>query len=88
VAKTILASSAPTTADQGIVRIYDPGTNTFGAYNLQDGTTLTFYKPSSDSYWARNAPRWGKSSSEMTPAERRALMGRLRGAPRGFGEED
>lgn len=28
----------------GAVRVYDPNTNTFGAYNA-DGTTRTFYKP-------------------------------------------
>jgi hypothetical protein len=30
--------------DQGVSRIYDPATNTFGAYN-PDGTTRTFYTP-------------------------------------------
>jgi pyocin large subunit-like protein len=28
----------------GIIRIYDPTTNTFGAYN-PNGTTRTFFKP-------------------------------------------
>lgn len=32
------------TDDKGVTRIYDPKTNTFGAYNA-DGTTRTFYKP-------------------------------------------
>jgi pyocin large subunit-like protein len=30
--------------DQGVIRMYDPSTNTFAAYNA-DGTTRTFYKP-------------------------------------------
>jgi RHS repeat-associated protein len=29
---------------RGVIRVYDPETNTFGAYNA-DGTTRTFYKP-------------------------------------------
>jgi hypothetical protein len=60
--------------DQGTVRLYDRATNTFGVYNLEDSTTRTFYKPSSDSYWARNAPNWGKSPSEMTVEERRMFL--------------
>jgi hypothetical protein len=36
----------------GIIRIYDPKTNTFGAYN-PNGTTRTFFKPTSPSYWDR-----------------------------------
>jgi RHS repeat-associated protein len=35
----------PTKVDaDGVVRVYDPATNTFGAYN-PNGTTRTFYKP-------------------------------------------
>lgn len=30
--------------DKGVIRVYDPSTNTFGSYN-PDGTTRTFYKP-------------------------------------------
>ncbi|WP_202213919.1 hypothetical protein [Methylacidimicrobium sp. AP8] len=29
---------------KGVIRVYDPASNTFGAYNA-DGTTKTFYKP-------------------------------------------
>ncbi|GGF98322.1 hypothetical protein GCM10007304_10400 [Rhodococcoides trifolii] len=37
----------------GTVRIYDPSTNTFGAYNA-DGTTKTFFTPGSGAdYWER-----------------------------------
>jgi len=36
----------------GVIRVYDPGTNTFGAYN-PNGTTRTFFKPSSPTYWDR-----------------------------------
>lgn len=42
----------PTRVDQnGVIRIYDPLTNTFGAYNA-DGTTRSFFRPSSSNYWA------------------------------------
>ena len=74
--------------DQKIVRIYDPATNTFGAYNLDDHTTRTFFKPTSESYWARNAHAWGKNPSDMTSQERRAFMARTRGTLRGWGDEE
>ncbi|CAB4243600.1 Pyocin large subunit-like protein (fragment) [Methylacidimicrobium sp. AP8] len=39
------AEGLPTKIDsEGVIRIYDPATNTFGSYNA-DGTTRTFYKP-------------------------------------------
>jgi pyocin large subunit-like protein len=39
----------PTKIDSlGVVRVYDPETNTFGAYNM-NGSTRTFFKPS----WTR-----------------------------------
>jgi len=43
----------PTKVDQyGVIRSYDPGTNTFGAYN-PDGTARTFFKPTrGTAYWA------------------------------------
>ena len=54
-----LQDGLPTKIDSdGVIRIYDPESNTFGAYNA-DGTTRTFYKPSSPTYWDRqpgNAP--------------------------------
>jgi pyocin large subunit-like protein len=63
----------------GNVRIYDPRTNTFGAYN-PDGSTRTFFKPSSDSYWARNTERFGAA---MSSDERRGFVNRvLRGSGR------
>ncbi len=34
----------------GVIRVYDPAANTFGAYN-PNGTTRTFFKPSSPTYW-------------------------------------
>jgi len=34
----------------GELRIYDPATDTFGAYNA-DGTTKTFFKPGNPSYF-------------------------------------
>jgi hypothetical protein len=45
--------------DEGVIRIYDPATNSFGAYN-PDGTTRTFFKPERGrQYWEEqpgNAP--------------------------------
>ncbi|MED1664847.1 polymorphic toxin-type HINT domain-containing protein [Brevibacillus laterosporus] len=40
------------TDTDGTIRVYDPKTNTFGSYNA-DGTTKTFYKPASPTYWSR-----------------------------------
>jgi hypothetical protein len=34
----------------GVIRVFDPATNTFGSYN-PNGTTKTFYKPTSPNYW-------------------------------------
>jgi pyocin large subunit-like protein len=46
------ARGLPTKIDaNGIIRVYDPATNTFGAYN-PNGTTATFFKPTrGQSYW-------------------------------------
>ena len=38
--------------ERGITRVYDPKTNTFGSYTPQ-GKTITFFKPSSKTYWLR-----------------------------------
>jgi len=47
------AEGLPTQIDaNGGIRVYDPNTNTFGAYNA-NGTTRTFYQPSSPAYWSR-----------------------------------
>jgi hypothetical protein len=49
----------PARADaDGRIRIYDPNTNTFGVYD-SDGTIVSYYKPSSPTYWERNSPSWG-----------------------------
>jgi RHS repeat-associated protein len=47
------ASSYQTKIDtNGVIRVYDPATNRFGAYN-PDGTTRTFYAPTNGAaYWA------------------------------------
>ncbi len=37
---------------KGILRIYDPSSDTFGAYN-PDGTTRTFFKPGNKTYFER-----------------------------------
>lgn len=45
------AEKLPTVIDKnGVTRIYEPKTNTFGAYN-PDGTTRTFYKPTPKNYF-------------------------------------
>ena len=46
------SSRLPTKIDSnGVIRVYDPKTNTFGAYN-PDGTTRTFFKPKrGQTYW-------------------------------------
>jgi hypothetical protein len=47
-----LQTGLPTKIDaDGIIRIYDPATNTFGAFN-PSGTIRTFFKPSSSTYWS------------------------------------
>ena len=42
--------------DAGIIRIYDPATNTFGSYG-PSGTIRTFFKPTSKDYWAAQQGR-------------------------------
>jgi hypothetical protein len=46
--------------EEGVIRIYDPETNTFGAFN-PNGTTRTFFKPTSPTYWSRQpgSSPWG-----------------------------
>lgn len=39
-------------AGDGTIRVFDPATGAFGAYN-RDGTTKTFFKPGSPSYFDR-----------------------------------
>jgi hypothetical protein len=38
--------------EEGVIRIYDPETNTFGAYNA-NGTARTLFSPTSPTYWLR-----------------------------------
>jgi hypothetical protein len=51
----------PTKIDSdGVIRVYDPETNTFGSFN-PDGTTKTFFTPKSGiDYWNRQpgSPPW------------------------------
>ena len=42
--------------DDGVVRMFDPQTRTFAAYN-RDGTTKTFFKPQSRDYFERQPGR-------------------------------
>jgi hypothetical protein len=47
------AEGLPTNVDaNGIIRAYEPSTNTFGSYN-PNGTTRTLFKPSGADYFAR-----------------------------------
>lgn len=47
------ANGLPAKRDRdGSLRVYDRATDTFGAYNA-DGTTKTFFKPGSPSYFER-----------------------------------
>lgn len=48
-----IANGYPMKVDaQGVIRAFDPATNTFGSYN-PNGTSKTFFKPSSKTYWNR-----------------------------------
>jgi RHS repeat-associated protein len=49
-----LRERLPTKIDSdGVIRVYDPRSNTFGSYN-PDGTTRTFYKPETKgAYWKK-----------------------------------
>jgi len=42
--------------ERGVIRVFDPRTHTFGAYN-RDGTTKTFFRPASADYFARQPGR-------------------------------
>ena len=47
------AQGLPTKIDgDGVIRVFDPKSNAFGAFN-PDGTTRTFFKPSSSTCWDR-----------------------------------
>lgn len=46
-------SFAPSFSADGVIRVYDPATNTFGAYN-PSGTTRTFFTPKRGiDYWTK-----------------------------------
>jgi len=57
--KRAQADKLPTKMDeQGIIRVYDPETNTFAVYN-PDGSTATFYKPDPKIHgYASNQEYW------------------------------
>jgi pyocin large subunit-like protein len=47
------AAKLPTKIDsQGVIRVFDPKTGSFGSFN-PNGTTRTFFKPSSPTYFDR-----------------------------------
>lgn len=43
-------------AEEGTLRVFDPASRAFAAYN-RDGTTKTFFRPNSASYWDRQPGR-------------------------------
>ena len=56
------ATSLPMKLDEdGTLRVYDPKTGAFAAYN-RDGTTKTYFKPGSRDYFARQPGRPVKAS--------------------------
>jgi hypothetical protein len=51
------AEGLPTKVDEdGVIRVFNPKTRAFGAYN-RDGTTKTFFKPDSRDYFERQPGR-------------------------------
>jgi pyocin large subunit-like protein len=51
------AEGLPAKQDEaGVLRVFDPGSGAFAAYN-RDGTTKTFFKPGSRDYFARQPGR-------------------------------
>jgi pyocin large subunit-like protein len=53
-------SAVPARVDpDGIVRLYDATTNTFASYDSTSGIILTFFKPTSRTYWERHEADWG-----------------------------
>jgi hypothetical protein len=62
------AEKLPTVIDKnGVTRIYEPKTNTFGAYN-PDGTTRTFYK-SPPNYFEGQINRYGPTGRVLNMPE-------------------
>ncbi len=58
----------PTKIDsEGGIRVYDPATNTFGAYNA-DGTTRSFYKPDPSKHGRKtNLDYWNDQPGTLVP---------------------
>lgn len=50
----------------GVLRVYDPQTRAFAAYN-RDGTTKTYFKPDSADYWERQPGKVMKLKSPARP---------------------
>ncbi|CAN5913162.1 hypothetical protein BH11VER1_BH11VER1_27800 [soil metagenome] len=50
----------------GVLRVYDPKTRAFAAYN-RDGTTKTYFKPGSADYWERQPGKLMKFKSPVRP---------------------
>lgn len=55
------AESLPMKLDGDALRIFDPATGAFAAYNL-NGTTKTYFKPGNPAYWQRQPGRLVKPS--------------------------
>ncbi|MFC4942117.1 hypothetical protein [Pseudonocardia sp. GCM10023141] len=43
----------------GVVRVYDPSSNTLASYDSTTGVIKTYFRPTSTTYWQRRAPDWG-----------------------------
>lgn len=50
----------------GVLRVYDPQTRAFAAYN-RDGTTKTYFKPNSADYWERQPGKVMRFKSPARP---------------------
>jgi pyocin large subunit-like protein len=63
----VVAEKLPMKWDGDTVRMFDPKSGAFAAFN-RDGTTKTYFKPGGQSYWQRQpgkpitTPPWGAFS--------------------------
>src|SRR5439155_20762500 len=66
---------------RGVIRVYEPSTNTFGSYNA-DGTTRTFFKPRDGmDYWNNPNNSAGSEPWEAPPAEKGTIRFSETGEP-------
>ena len=48
-------------SDEGIIRVYDPATNILGSYDSTTEQIITFFRPTSRTYWDNNKHNWGSA---------------------------